>query len=51
MKGAAMITVGTKVKVFGKRLATVVAVSANGNRFLVTGEYDGWTNAKNVAAV
>lgn len=45
------MTVGTKVKVFGKKLATVMALSSNGKRALVAGEHNGWTNLSNLAAV
>lgn len=42
------MTVGTKVKVFGKRLATVVALSSNGKRVLLAGDYNGWQKLDNV---
>jgi hypothetical protein len=45
------MTAGTKVKVFGKKVATVVKLSSNGKRALVTGEYNGWTRLDNLKAV
>lgn len=42
------MTLGTKVVVFGKKAATVVALSGNGKRVQVTGEYTGWTRLDNV---
>jgi hypothetical protein len=44
------MTHGTKVKVFGSRVATVDAVSANGKRVHVTGDYTGWTRTDNCKA-
>jgi hypothetical protein len=46
-----MVSVGKVVKVFGSRVATVVAVSSNGKRVEVAGDYSGWTNVSNVKVV
>lgn len=45
------MTKGTTVKVFGKKLATVVKLSTNGKRVLLTGEHVGWTGVRNVTTV
>ncbi len=42
--------IGDKVKVWGKNLCTITALSTNGKRALVTGDYDGWTNLGNCKA-
>lgn len=45
------MSAGTKVKVFGKKFATIDAVSKNGKTVHVTGDYTGWTRADNCKAV